>query len=87
MYQHFLFVFPVKCAPCSTSFHSSNELIHHVYNEHEFQPTIYLEHVQSVEEVLNNYTNTTKNKNQKRATAKPKGMIIFLTRQLPKVKS
>ncbi|KAI5709850.1 hypothetical protein M8J75_003692 [Diaphorina citri] len=65
----------LKCFPCAISFSSSNQLIHHIFNEHTFQPTIPLEQVESVPEVLNNYISTQNNnstKNRKKTPVKPK---------------
>lgn len=76
----------MKCKPCSISFPSSVDLIHHVFNDHNFQPTIELDHVESVDEVLTKYINTTQKKKRNRIPAKPKGKrFLRIKRDLTKI--
>lgn len=76
----------MKCKPCSISFPSSVDLIHHVFNDHNFQPTIELDHVESVDEVLTKYINTTQKKKRNRIPAKPKGKrFLRIKRDLTKM--
>ncbi|KAL1462793.1 hypothetical protein WDU94_014600 [Cyamophila willieti] len=62
----------LKCVPCCISFATSNDLIHHVFNDHNFQPNIHLEKVDdSIPEVLNNYISNQAS-NQRKTPTKPK---------------